>query len=210
MVNIVANTQPLMTALFGCMMLGERISTPEVVGLLLAFTGIFIFFSDAASPKTGNGRTNIDIKYFLVLLILPVSVAFQNVMLRSVKGFNILTMVAYSSITNLVVFGGLAWYTPAETSLLDTFTLRDNLMLISTAIYGILAMAAKQRALQYEQASRLSIVGYLSVVLMFLADYFLMGTRFTAKEIFGIIIVLSSVFFSGLAIYLRAPKRMNP
>lgn len=73
-VNIVANTQPLMTALLGCLILGEKIRFAQVCCLLLAFTGIFIFFSDAANKKA-SGKTNIDIKYFLVLLILPISVA---------------------------------------------------------------------------------------------------------------------------------------
>jgi hypothetical protein len=65
-------------------------------------------------------------------------------MMRSIKGFNVLTMVSYITLTNVTVFGSIAYFSPSDNvSILNTFTLRDNIMTAITAFVGLLALAAK-------------------------------------------------------------------
>ena len=61
----------------------------------------------------------------------------------------------------------------------------------------------KAKAMQHESASRLSILGYLSVVTMFTTDYFVVGTQFKLTELIGISIVLTATLVSALIIFRK-------
>lgn len=58
--------------------------------------------------------------------------------------------------------------------------------------------------MQHESASRLSILGYLSVVVMFITDYFVVGTQFKLTELIGVGIVLTATLASALVIFRKA------
>lgn len=66
-------------------------------------------------------------------------------MMRSIKGFNIVTVISYITLTNVTVFGSLNYFAPPSDNhkLLDVFTLRDNVMITLTAFVGLMALAAK-------------------------------------------------------------------
>ena len=76
-----------MTVLLGSVMLGERITKYELGCLLLAFSGVYILFSEKTSSKS-NTNDNIDTFYLLILFLVPIMVAFQNVLLRHMRGFH--------------------------------------------------------------------------------------------------------------------------
>lgn len=53
-------------------------------------------------------------------------------------------MVSYITLTNVTLFGGVAYFSPNDApSLLNTFTLKDNIMITMTAFFGLIALAAK-------------------------------------------------------------------
>jgi len=73
--------------------------------------------------------------------------------------------------------------------------------LASVSLFGALALVTKAKAMQYEMASRLSIMSYFSVVLVLLFDLFIIGTVFQSTEVMGIMIVFISNALSAYAIY---------
>ncbi len=62
-------------------------------------------------------------------------------------------------------------------------------------------MVSKAKAMQYEMASRLSILNYLTVILVLIFDLLLIGTVFNGQEIIGISIVFLSNGLSAYSIY---------
>lgn len=74
-------------------------------------------------------------------------------------------------------------------------------------MFGVMALVAKSKAFTYESASRLSILGYLSIIVMFMFDMLVVGTTFTAMEITGLLIVISSTFVSAYVVFSRANKQ---
>jgi len=54
----------------------------------------------------------------------------------------------------------------------------DYLNLIAVSILGSLTMITKAKAMQYELASRISILGYLSIIFMLIFDLILFNTVF--------------------------------
>lgn len=79
--TIVSNTAPLMTVLFGAVLLGERITKQEMGCLLLAFLGIYMLFSEKSATKSTED-SSINVFYLLILLMVPIMVGLQNVLLR--------------------------------------------------------------------------------------------------------------------------------
>jgi len=81
------------------------------------------------------------------------------------------------------------------------FEMTDYVILASGALFGNLAMVTKAKAMQYEMASRLSIMSYFSIVIVLFFDLFLFGTVFNLTEVMGIMIVFIANIFSAYAVY---------
>ena len=86
---------------------------------------------------------NIDFKYLLILLTLPFLVSFSTIMTRKMNGIEVMTLVFYTIVGNIVLFSSLAYFSKEEACIYESYTLQDYVMLLATAILGLLGLAAK-------------------------------------------------------------------
>lgn len=74
-------------------------------------------------------------------------------------------------------------------------------IVLMTGIFGVGALIFKAKAFQHEQASKLSILHYLYVVLIMLFDIVILQTELTKNEVVGILIIFVSSITSTMMNY---------
>jgi drug/metabolite transporter (DMT)-like permease len=75
-VTVVSNTAPLLTVVFGSVLLGEKITKIEVLCLCVAFSGVYVLLTSGKKEETQSSpESNIEITYLLMLLGIPILVA---------------------------------------------------------------------------------------------------------------------------------------
>jgi drug/metabolite transporter (DMT)-like permease len=120
------------------------------------------------------------------------------------RGFHFYTVAAWVIIGGTIASGvGLFFDNTEAPSLLESFNWIEMIMTAFAAILGIGGLACKAKSMQYEMASRTSIIGYLSVIIMFSTDYFIVGTQFSITDLLGIAIILSATIASAFIVLSR-------
>jgi drug/metabolite transporter (DMT)-like permease len=120
------------------------------------------------------------------------------------RGFHFYTVAAWVIIGGTFASGvGLLFDTTEAPSLLISFTWLEIFMTMFAAVLGIMGLAAKAKSMQFEMASRTSIIGYLSVIIMFSTDYFIVGTKFSITDLLGIAIILGATVASAFIVLYR-------
>jgi len=120
------------------------------------------------------------------------------------KGLHFYTVAAWVIIGGTIASGvGLFFDSSDSPSLLVSFHWLEIFMMAFAAILGIGGLACKAKSMQYAMASRTSIIGYLSVIIMFSTDYFIVGTKFSITDLLGIAIILSATVASAFVVLYR-------
>jgi drug/metabolite transporter (DMT)-like permease len=122
------------------------------------------------------------------------------------RGLHEYTVASYVILSGGIVYGTLSVILETDHSIGSTLHASGFLILALAGIFGIFALVAKSKAFRYESASRLSILGYLSIIVMFLFDMLVVGTTFTMAEVFGLLIIISATFLSAYIVFFRAKR----
>tara|TARA_B110000285_G_C15040871_1_gene571724 strand:+ start:146 stop:613 length:468 start_codon:yes stop_codon:yes gene_type:complete len=107
------NISPIITVILSYFILGDKIKCEDVLLLFIVVTGIFItkicgFFPDlSACRHTITNRDVIKSKPsvfdYLVLVYIPLGIAFTNILLRKMKGLHFIQLSVYKIIIALVI-----------------------------------------------------------------------------------------------------------
>ena len=124
-----------------------------------------------------------------------------NITLRIMKGLHVYTSPTYTGLFIAIVTIIGFWITGTEYKVLDQLTFSWQLLLLFIGIVGCAALILKTKSFQYEKAGRLGMLNYLSVIFTFLFDSILIGTKFSANEIYGIIIILGANIISAYTVF---------
>lgn len=143
----------------------------------------------------------------LILILAPIFMGISNVTLRKMNKLHPYTSAAYIGLGSFVVFGTTLLIKGNPLSIRDTFEAPDYIILLITSSCGTLAMITKAKAMQYESASRLSIMTYASVVLILVFDLAIIGTRFKLVEAAGMLIIFAANGISVYSVYLIYQKK---
>jgi drug/metabolite transporter (DMT)-like permease len=132
-----------------------------------------------------------------------------NVLLRHMKMLHEYTSATYTVMTAVLLYGLQILLSGESLQIISTIDTLDCIILVSVSVFGGFAMVCKAKAMQYEMASRLSILNYLSVILILIFDLLLIGTVFNGQEVIGISIVFLSNGISAYSIY-KIHNAKNP
>jgi drug/metabolite transporter (DMT)-like permease len=188
--SVLFATFPLFVALLAQAALpAERLTARSVVGVVAGFAGVAVIFSEdlAALAEPGAGRAAA------VLLVAPLAAAVSNVAVkRWGRGVHPLSLTA-------VPMGLAAGIMGAATLVFE----RDRpLVLDAVSVGTVLYLAVFGSAVTFYlyfwlleriEATRLSLVTYLSPVVAVLLGAVLFGERVTARIVLGGLLVIAGV-----------------
>jgi drug/metabolite transporter (DMT)-like permease len=188
--SVLFATFPLFVALVAQAALpAERLTARSVVGVVAGFAGVAVIFSEdlAALAEPGAGRAAA------VLLVAPLAAAVSNVAVkRWGRGVHPLSLTA-------VPMGLAAGIMGAATLVFE----RDRPLVLDAVSVGIVLYLAVFGSavtfylyfwlLERMEATRLSLVTYLSPVVAVLLGAVLFGERVTARIVLGGLLVIAGV-----------------
>lgn len=221
-VSLVINLAPIFTSILGFVFLSERISRSEVFALVLAFVGVYILISspqqkenDSDIVKTASSSdetsyiSNIKLLPLILLICATLLMATTNIMLRKMKKMHEYCSATYTVLTSIPFFGLGMTFSGSEWTIADSFSTSDYIVMTFIALCGISGLICKTKAMQYEMASRLSIVIYFSVIFQLVFDLALIGTVFNSGEIYGMIVIFLANALSVYVIFSKFYQNSN-
>ncbi len=109
---VLMQMQIFVTALLGVVMLGERISQPLKVGLVLAGAGLACFAFNALSGGSGGGSSAVTVAGLLLTLAAASMWAASNILIRKLHGrgvkYDFLALMVWSGLVSGLTFAALS------------------------------------------------------------------------------------------------------
>lgn len=195
-------TEPVQTALFGIVLLGDRLSLPVALAILVSLVGV-ILISIPADPAAR--RSFLDRKALLGIasggLFGLSAVAYRGAALSLIEGDVFLraatTLAFVTAFQALAVLAFLQLREPGEAGRL----LRSWRSAAWVGLVGMLGSLAWFTAFTLQNAAHVRALGQIEVVFMIGASILFFKERVTAREIIGVLLV--SVGILGLVLFAR-------
>ena len=195
-------TEPVQTALFGIVLLGDRLSLPVALAILVSLVGV-ILISIPADPAAR--RSFLDRKALIGIasggLFGLSAVAYRGASLSLVEGDVFLraatTLAFVTAFQALAVLAFLQLREPGEAGRL----LRSWRSAAWVGLVGMLGSLAWFTAFTLQNAAHVRALGQVEVIFMIGASILFFKERVTAREIVGVGLVSAGIL--GLVLYAR-------
>lgn len=193
-------TEPVQTALFGIVLLGDRLSLPVALAILISLFGV-ILISIPAVPAAR--RSFLDRKALIGILSGALfglsAVAYRGASLSLAEGDVLLravtTLAFVTAFQALAVLAWLKFREPGEAGRL----LRSWRSAAWVGLVGMLGSLAWFTAFTLQNAAHVRALGQVEVVFMIGASILFFRERVTAREIIGVLLVSAGIL--GLVLY---------
>jgi drug/metabolite transporter (DMT)-like permease len=141
------STQPVMAPIFAFVLLRERVTRNNIIGILISTIGmLMLLLMGNAESSIGNGISGIGMGVILAILTVSMSVSYSVILRRIPSRYSPLSIVFYVQSISLVLFY-IVWL------------ITDN----SQPCIGLLSLPLEGRLVGSCQLSSLFAVGYLAV-----------------------------------------------
>lgn len=193
-------TEPVQTALFGIVLLGDRLSLPVALAIMVSLVGV-ILISIPADPAAR--RNFLDRKALIGIvsggLFGLSAVAYRGASLSLADGDVFLraatTLAFVTTFQALAVLAYLRLREPGEAGRL----LRSWRSAARVGLAGMLGSLAWFTAFTLQNAAHVRALGQIEVVFMIGASILFFKERVTAREIIGVLLVSAGIL--GLVLY---------
>ncbi|WP_439619434.1 EamA family transporter [Hyphomonas sp.] len=193
-------TEPVQTALFGIVLLGDRLSLPVALAILIGLFGV-ILISIPAVPAAR--RSFLDRKALIGILSGALfglsAVAYRSASLSLAEGDVLLravtTLAFVTAFQALAVLAWLKFREPGEAGRL----LRSWRSAAWVGLVGMLGSLAWFTAFTLQNAAHVRALGQVEVVFMLGASILFFRERVTLREIIGVLLVSAGIL--GLVLY---------
>jgi O-acetylserine/cysteine efflux transporter len=212
--SVLMQTQVFFTALIGWLLLSERLTRQQVLGLVLAALAIVCFSLHFFDPATSSNVT-VTVLGFVLCLCGASLWAASNIVARKAQGanpdFNALQFVVWTSIIPILPFIAMSYLFDAPTARGNWFS--ASLVSIGAAAYlgllgSILAYTLWTRLLKRHSANRVAPFSLGVPVVGLSAGMLLLGEQVSRWQWAGIaFVVLALVASFGLSVNRAAPYR---
>jgi len=129
--TVIANTQPLLAALLGHFILGERLTLKRQSGLILGFAGILII----TIPQLINGKTESYLLGIGYIFLAALGITFSNVMIKKLpKKVDALVAMGWQLVLGAIPLGVLSLLTEDLTA--ATWSVKFVFNLLGLALFG--------------------------------------------------------------------------
>ena len=193
-------TEPVQTALFGIVLLGDRLSLPVALAILVSLVGV-ILISIPADPAAR--RSFLDRKALIGIasggLFGLSAVAYRGASLSLADGDVFLraatTLAFVTTFQALAVLAFLQLREPGQAGRL----LRSWRSAAWVGLVGMLGSLAWFTAFTLQNAAHVRALGQIEVIFMIGASILFFKERVTAREIIGVLLVSAGIL--GLVLY---------
>ena len=191
--TIFVNVYPFFTALFAHFWIpGERLSVPKTLGIIIAFSGVFV----TVAPDLGNGETNIlgDILVLASGCFLGLRVVVTKLLVQSIHPYRLL--VWYLSLS-LPVYAILSLL--FESKMTFQISLSSSVALLYQggviAGYCFLAWTA---ILERYSASKLVVLFFVTPLSGVLFSHLFLGDELTFSLLAGAVLVAAGIYLVNI------------
>lgn len=184
---LIGGMQPILTALFASMFLGELVSRRQTAGFALGFFGLALVLIQ--SINLGNVPLDSLIIALLAVLGITAGTVYQK---RFVTNVNLLSGTAVQFFAALIPVSALAIY-------FEDGQIEWNFPVVATAAWLVLAQSVGAVLILYAMiragaVSRVSSLFYLIPPICAVEGYVLFGERLSSLQLIGIAVVTFAVF----------------
>lgn len=181
----------------------ERLSVLDYLCLLACFVGVTLIIKPEFifRQKTDSGS---QIYFYMLVIIAAFLKSIEDVIVRNTgRDAHYLIFPVMYSILGIILF-------PIPMILIDvkypTFNFTEVVIVFLIGVCTFLYQAFMALGLQNESASRVSIVNYVQIALMYICDLTLFDKDFNMIDFFATLLIFGCNFMNGL---YKTIKRMN-
>jgi drug/metabolite transporter (DMT)-like permease len=205
--TLLGNTQVFFMALAGATLFGERLGPRFLLGLVLAFGGLWLMLAQDWPDLSPGYRWGIWLGLATGLCYAIYTVGLRTAQRRAASAdprtplAQVLGIAALGSALALGLAGvgeGVSFVIPG---------LRALLLLVALAAFGhCLAWVLISRAMQRLSVAMIGLLLLLQPVIAFLLDVAVLQRATTAREWLGLLLTLAGIFVAGLKGRTRLPE----
>jgi drug/metabolite transporter (DMT)-like permease len=199
-----SKTETLQTALFGILVLGDALTLPVVLAILVSFAGVVLLSVARTEAGFGDLIGGLTSKVALIGIASGAAFGVSAVSYRaaslSLGGDGFLVQAAFTLACVIVLQTALM---AVYLLLREPGQLRATLEAWRTALWvglsGMLASAGWFTAMTIQNAAHVRALGQIELVFTFIAAHFFFGERSNRLEIGGILLVVAGILALLLA-----------
>lgn len=210
-VAMVINCAPFVTLFLAGPILGEKITSGQVVSLIFAFGGIALMLLGGEDTETRAAYIP-GILAYVALLLNPLCIAAGNLAMRAMRGMNDNVVSAYMALSLFVVFLPICLIRGDNLGLWIEFSFIDWLCLIGLSGGVIVSQTLRFMALQNHTVSALQPYTFLQPLQQFLTDIILFDLSFSILQLLGmnlLILVYVAKLFGSCYDNIKEIKKRN-
>lgn len=189
---------PLLTGIIAFRLLGEKLTTRSIAGIIVGFIGIAIVVLLPLIEKGGEFSGNLIGNLLIGIGVLCYSVYL--VLSKRVQKHHSPVAInnAFIIITTLLLFPFFLFEQVSYPSWLRNVTLSGSVSLLYTVVFGTVSMyLIKQHAIKRGGPFITAMSMYLVPIFTFILAYFLLGERLTTGLIIGAALALLGIFIAS-------------
>jgi drug/metabolite transporter (DMT)-like permease len=181
----------------------EKLSVFDYLCLSACFIGVILIIKPEFIFKQRN-NSGSEIYFYLLVIIAALLKSIEDVIVRNTgKDAHYLIFPVIYSVFGMILF-------PIPMLLFDvkypTFNFTEVVIVFMIAVCTFLYQAFMALGLQNESASRVSIVNYVQIALMYVCDLALFDKEFNVLDFLATLLIFGFNFINGL---YKTMKRMN-
>ncbi|MBO6917415.1 MAG: DMT family transporter [Rhizobiaceae bacterium] len=190
--TLISYLSPILTAIAGVMLLGERITTFRVCGIAFGLAGVVVLVLPELGVQELDMRRLIGLALGVITAILT---ALALPMTRKLARFGESpgTIAFYFAVTSTL--GGLVTLWSGNWIMPETQTL---ILLILAGLFGGFAHIAMTLAFKYAEASRMAPFEYVTLIWVVLADVLIFSLPLSPAFLLALPIILTGVAIAAL------------
>lgn len=197
---VIISTIPLFTPLISYFMIKEKITIPNIVGILISLAGVLIIV------LRNDGSMTAPLSGILMLFVAVFAAIFYPVFLKPLAHrYTGTTIVAYQSIFGLIFFLPLFFIFEYSTFITTSFSSKSLIaaaeLTVFASVFAFLFFTASVKNIGVMKSNT-----FVNLIPAFTAvfAFFILGESLTITKAMGIVIVITGLFVSQLKFKKKA------
>lgn len=206
--QLITNMAPLLVAVVAYFFMAERLTTVDIIALIISFAGIIIMcFGNAEASASGSGgdgvgtqATTREINIALIVTVISTFlVVIGTITTRLVRRTHYLAPAFYNALGIFLLDCVGMFFIEDPWQFITGYGVKGWILTIVSGTLMTISQTGRIIAFKYDTASKLSIYQYTSGIYQFIFDLFL-GVQFNALQLIGIFTIFAanatSIYFT--------------